>query len=206
MQVTTGGLWLASWSCSIGADRSPSSTQPSEQNRIRLAVMPCGGLGRDHLFRTHPQSPLPAGDPLRRTGLPYWPYDPALRFELELRPAPEAGRRLAVPGSDEDSTDMVLIGCVELPPPVDAVVDVWWLEQYAGGIFLPLRDGSAGTESYGGGRYALDTSKGADLGGGLDAPRRRSELPLSPLVPVRQSLVVSLGTARQHHQRRCHRW
>ena len=80
-------------------------------------------VGRDHLFRTHPQSPLPAGDPLRRTGVPYWPYDPALRFELALRPAPEAGRRLAVPGSDEDSTAMVLIGCVELPPPADAVVD-----------------------------------------------------------------------------------
>ena len=42
------------------------------------------------------------------------------------------------------------------------------LEQYAGGIFLPLRDGSAGTESYGGGRYLLDTSKGSDLGGDQD--------------------------------------
>ena len=36
--------------------------------------------------------------------------------------------------------------------------------QYGGGIFLPLRDGTAGTESYGGGRYLLDTAKGADLG------------------------------------------
>ena len=122
--------------------------------------------GRDHLFRTHPQSPLKADDPLRRTGLAYWPYDAALRFELELRPAAEVGRRLAVPGgSEQDSTTMVLIGSVELPPPVPATVHVWWLDQYAGGIFLPLRDGSSGTESYGGGRYALDTSKGADLGG-----------------------------------------
>jgi uncharacterized protein len=61
-----------------------------------------------------------------------------------------------------------LIGCVQLPPPFDAAVDVWWLDQYAGGIFLPLRDGTAGSESYGGGRYALDTSKGADLGGNFD--------------------------------------
>jgi uncharacterized protein (DUF1684 family) len=45
-----------------------------------------------------------------------------------------------------------------------AELDVWWLEQYGGGIFLPLRDGTAGTESYGGGRYLLDTAKGADLG------------------------------------------
>jgi len=54
---------------------------------------------------------------------------------------------------------------VELPPPLAAAVDVWWLRQYAGGLFLPLRDGTAGTGSYGGGRYLLDTAKGADLGG-----------------------------------------
>jgi len=124
--------------------------------------------GRDRLFRSHPQSPLSVDDPLRETGLPYWPYDPAMRFELELQSAPEAGRRLGVPGGEQDSTTMVLIGCIQLPPPLDATVDVWWLDQYAGGIFLPLRDGTAGRESYGGGGYLLDTSKGADLGGDLD--------------------------------------
>ena len=45
---------------------------------------------RDALFRNHPQSPLPPGDPLRETGLPYWPYDPSLRCELPLRPAEPA--------------------------------------------------------------------------------------------------------------------
>jgi uncharacterized protein (DUF1684 family) len=44
-------------------------------------------------------------------------------------------------------------------------LDVWWLGGYGGGVFLPLRDGSAGTTTYGGGRYLLDTIKGADLGG-----------------------------------------
>jgi uncharacterized protein len=119
--------------------------------------------GRDELFRSHPQSPLPAGDPLRVTGLPYWPYDPELRFEVPLRPA---GREasLSVPASD-GTLPMVLIGRVHLPAPVDAPLDVWWLRQYAGGLFLPLRDGTAGRSSYGGGRYALDTAKGADLGG-----------------------------------------
>ena len=43
--------------------------------------------GRDELFRTHPQSALPADDPLRDTGLPYWPYDPAWRFTVPLQPA-----------------------------------------------------------------------------------------------------------------------
>lgn len=121
--------------------------------------------GRDELFRAHPQSPLAPGDPLRATGLPYWPYDPELRFELPLIPA--AGpAQLSVPAGADSATPMRLIGQVALPAPLDASLDVWWLEQYAGGVFRPLRDGTAGDSSYGGGRYALDTAKGADLGGG----------------------------------------
>ena len=34
----------------------------------------------------------------------------------------------------------------------------------AGGAFLPFADKTSGVESYGGGRYLLDTIKGADLG------------------------------------------
>jgi uncharacterized protein (DUF1684 family) len=119
--------------------------------------------GRDELFRSHPQSPLPPGDPLRTSGLPYWPYDPALRFELPLLP-PDGELSLSVPASD-GLIPLARIGHVRLPPPLDAVIDVWWLRQYAGGLFLPLRDGTAGRSSYGGGRYILDTAKGADLGG-----------------------------------------
>ncbi len=118
--------------------------------------------GRDELFRSHPQSPLLPGDPLRATGLPYWPYDPALRFELPLLPAAEPAS-LSMPGTG-GAIPLERAGQVRLPPPLDAVIDVWWLREYAGGLFLPLRDGSAGRSSYGGGRYALDTAKGADLG------------------------------------------
>jgi uncharacterized protein (DUF1684 family) len=119
--------------------------------------------GRDELFTSHPQSPLPPGDPLRATGVPYWPYDRRLRFEVPVRPTgPQA--TLSLPTSD-GATPMTRIGQVDLPAPVDVTVDVWWLRQYAGGLFLPLRDGTAGRSSYGGGRYALDTAKGADLGG-----------------------------------------
>ena len=90
--------------------------------------------GRDDLFRSHPQSPLPPGDPLRKTGLPYWPYDPGLRFEVPLLPAGRA-MSLSIPTSD-GVTPMACIGCVQLPPPLEAVIDVWWLRQYAGGLFL----------------------------------------------------------------------
>ena len=120
---------------------------------------------RGELFLSHPQSPLPPGDPLRTAGLPYWPYDAGLRFELPLLPAgPEES--VSVPASSDGAIPLARIGRVRLPAPLDAVIDVWWLRQYAGGLFLPLRDGTAGDSSYGGGRYVLDTAKGADLGGG----------------------------------------
>lgn len=41
---------------------------------------------------------------------------------------------------------------------------VYWFTDYAGGIFMPFRDATNGTETYGGGRYLWDSAKGADLG------------------------------------------
>lgn len=117
---------------------------------------------RDELFRDHPSSPLAAEDPLRDSGLPYWPYDARWRYELKLEPTTSA-TRLSVKTSPEETTHLRQLGWVELPAPVEATIDVWWFDQYGGGLFLPLRDGTAGKASYGGGRYLLDTAKGADL-------------------------------------------
>ncbi len=42
---------------------------------------------RERLFKTHPQSPVPAADrPTFRAR--HWPYAPALRFEVVLEPEP----------------------------------------------------------------------------------------------------------------------
>jgi hypothetical protein len=43
-------------------------------------------------------------------------------------------------------------------------LDLFWLDAYGGGLFVPFADATAPGESYGAGRYALDTIKGADLG------------------------------------------
>ncbi len=118
---------------------------------------------RDRLFRDHPQSPLGPGDPMRSTGLPYWPYDPRLRFSLPLAPVSEA-RSYAINTAEHEVTRVRQVGWVELPDPVAGRLAVWWLEQYGGGLFVPFRDGTAGTSTYGAGRYLLDTAKGADLG------------------------------------------
>ena len=91
-----------------------------------------------------------------------WPYDPALRSTSPLLAAPPAD--LELDGGADGPVRMTRVGVVRLPLSGDPTVDVWRLEQYAGGLFLPLRDGTAGSGSYGAGRYLLDTAKGADLG------------------------------------------
>src|SRR4051812_14259754 len=119
---------------------------------------------RDALLRSHPQSPLKPDDPMRSTGVPVWPYDPSLRWDLELEPVEEAELRL-VDSANDGQIRMRLVGRLSLPDPVGGTLDAWWLEQYGGGLFVPLKDGTAGTSSYGAGRYLLDSAKGADLGG-----------------------------------------
>lgn len=159
----TGELELAGWrrevSALYGAVRAEGDPERAHK-RWRE--------GRDELFRTHPQSPLSEGHPLRESGLPYWPYDPRLRFELEIE-RPPAPTEISLPSGADGDTTMRLVGRVSLPAPLDATLDAWWLHQYAGGLFLPVRDGTAGNASYGGGRYLLDTAKGADLGGSATA-------------------------------------
>ncbi len=117
--------------------------------------------GRDELFAGHPDSPLDAAARAAFRGLPFVDYDPALRFEVEVAAA--APQRLELPTADDGVVPLDRIGTVGLGEL--GRLDVWWLGGYGGGVFLPLRDGTAGRTTYGGGRYLLDTVKGADLGG-----------------------------------------
>lgn len=139
----------------------------------RAAADPADGqalwrAGRDRLFREHAQSPLGPADPLRASGLPYWPYDPRWRFSVAVLPA-RAASSYEIQTAPGELTRIRQIGWVELPDPVGGRLAVWWLAQYGGGLFLPFRDTTAGSSSYGAGRYLLDTAKGADLG--LDGER-----------------------------------
>jgi hypothetical protein len=118
---------------------------------------------RDRLFREHSQSPLAVDDPLRETGVPYWPYDPRLRFSVPVLRAARPARR-SLPTEGEEVTELRQVGWVELPEALGPRLALWWLAQYGGGLFVPFRDQTAGSESYGAGRYLLDTVKGADLG------------------------------------------
>ncbi len=50
----------------------------------------------------------------------------------------------------------------------------YWVAGYAGGLFVPFADATSGAESYGGGRYALDTAKGNPCAGRGDRPLNSS--------------------------------
>jgi len=159
----TAGLELTDWRRRVAElyARMRATADPVQGHAVWRA-------GRDELFRTHPQSPLGPDDSLRSTGLPYAPYDPALRFTLPLLAATDPERRAEIDTGADGVTTLAPMGRVELPEPLGGSLDVWWLEQYGGGLFLPLRDATSGRTTYGGGRYLLDTAKGADLGGTAD--------------------------------------
>jgi uncharacterized protein len=58
------------------------------------------------------------------------------------------------------------VGSLEVPLPGGSRrLALFWLPEYSGGLFLAFRDATNGRETYGGGRYLLDTAKGSDLGG-----------------------------------------
>jgi uncharacterized protein (DUF1684 family) len=109
---------------------------------------------RNELFRTHSQSPRPGFNALN-----YFPYDPAWRFLADVVPAPSESRQIAGSGTEPVAFTrfaFARFGGHEL--------ELFWLEAYGGGLFLPFRDATSGGETYDAGRYLLDTVKGADLG------------------------------------------
>jgi uncharacterized protein len=118
---------------------------------------------RDELFRMHPQTPLPEGARASFDGLDYFPYDPALRVVAAVEPADAEAREIA--GSAGSS--MLFRRFARARFELDGepcTLELYWLEAYGGGVFLPFGDATAGSETYGGGRYLLDTVKGSDLG------------------------------------------
>ncbi len=119
--------------------------------------------GRDDLFRKHPQSPLPEAERRDFTGLQYFDYEPQLRVLAEVRAAEPEPRQIGASGGQSVlfrrfATASFTLDSQELS------LDLHWLEGYGGGIFVAFADATSGSETYGGGRYVLDSVKGADLG------------------------------------------
>ena len=118
---------------------------------------------RDELFRSHPQSPLPAESRVSFDGLEYWPYDPQARVLAVLEDFDATPEPVETSGTEPILFRPFARAIFELGDE-RLSLEVAWLAAYGGGVFLCFRDATSGRDSYGGGRYLLDTVKGADLG------------------------------------------
>jgi uncharacterized protein len=133
---------------------------------------------REDLFRNHPQSPVPE-EQRASFRAAHWPYDPRYRLEATVtdvpptQPEPTAGASplgglaLNLPISTGGEQSFTRIGYLEVMlPEGKRSLGVYWMAGYAGGLFLPFRDATNGSATYGAGRYLLDSAKSADLGAG----------------------------------------
>jgi uncharacterized protein len=168
--------------------------------------------GRDDLFATHPASPLP---PERRTGfagLPVAPYDDRYRAEVTIEPAEDGPDAFDATTGTDGVVPFRRLGRVRFSVPGgEAALHVWRLASYAGGLFLPVRDATSGGTTFGGGRYVLDTVKGADLGPGAADGTVVVDLNFAynpscayepswacPLAPLGNTTAVPLPVGEQH--------
>ncbi len=122
---------------------------------------------REQLFREHPQSPVPLAD-RNDFAARHFDHDPTLRFHAVVEPAPALPAdepKLALPNSGHDTLSFARIGRVRLPfADGERQLSVFWIAGYGGGLFIPFRDATNGSSTYGAGRYLVDGAKGADLG------------------------------------------
>jgi uncharacterized protein (DUF1684 family) len=115
---------------------------------------------RAELFAHHPQTPLDAGAELPE----YFDYDPALRFAVKLT-SPATDQPMYMPaGNDGDVKLLPFAETDGLRAKLGGELTLYWVTGYGGGVFLPFIDATSGPETYGGGRYLLDTIKSADHG------------------------------------------
>ena len=118
---------------------------------------------RARLFREHPQTPVPPEERPGYTGPHLYDYDPEWCLTAAVEPVEPA--RLEIVTSNVESMAFSRFAVARFAHARDDLaLELYWLEGYGGGLFVPFADATSGGETYGAGRYLLDTVKGADLG------------------------------------------
>lgn len=152
-----GAITLLDWRRKVAAMYADVRAEPDPE-----AAHQAWQVTRNELLAKHPESPVPLAERAAFTGVPVAPYDARLRFVARLDTDVEPVRIEVRTGTD-GLVPFERAGLVHLPGVGN--LDVWWLASYGGGIFVPIRDTRTDGATYPGGRYIIDTVKGADLGG-----------------------------------------
>ncbi len=132
----------------------------------RLPDVAAFRAARDELYRTHPQSPIPPDQRGSFRGLRYFPDDAAYRVRARLLPAAPGEVEIDT-GGEDGVVRYRRAGRLRFQlPGGEAELTLYRMLGYGGGLFLPFRDATSGPETYGGGRYLVDSVK-MTLGGAL---------------------------------------
>lgn len=117
---------------------------------------------RDELFRTHPQSPIEPDERAAFKGLRYFPYDASYRVQARFAAA-DGSELLIDTGGEDGAVRYRRAGHLDFRLQNEPCrLTVLSLVQYAGGLFVPFRDTTSRHETYGAGRYLVDTAKDTD--------------------------------------------
>ena len=119
---------------------------------------------KNDLLRQHPQSPLDNESRRNFRGLDYFPYNPVFRTKGTIRmDIDRVGEKMDL--ARDGLLHYTKVGVVDFKiEDQKASLNIYWINGYGGGIFLPFQDATSGVETYDGGRYLYDTIKGVDLG------------------------------------------
>ena len=117
---------------------------------------------RDELFMTNSQSPIEPEERRQFLGLRYFTDDPAYRVKARMEDGPGDELVIETGGADGAVRYRRAGRLVFELDGERCELTVLSLHQYAGGLFVPFKDATSGHETYGGGRYLLDTAKGTD--------------------------------------------
>jgi uncharacterized protein (DUF1684 family) len=128
-------------------EKAPLAGDPVIQERLE----------KDRAFKTSPNSPIPVKDRMQFGGLRYYPFDPALRFMVKLSryPRPE---RIRLGTNTGELREALKYGYFDFeiggrPCRLQVFRTEDSPEQGVPYLFIPFRDSTSGSETYGAGRY-----------------------------------------------------
>jgi uncharacterized protein len=118
---------------------------------------------KDELFAKHAQSALDQEQKQKFQGLRYFPYNPAMCVMADIEKDVEP-LQVFVATNAQETMIMTTVARLHFTlEGAEVVLSLYWLNIYGGGLFLPFRDTTSPSQSYGGGRYLFDTIKGSDF-------------------------------------------
>jgi len=107
---------------------------------------------KDAFFRTDPMSPVPPGERQSFAGLAY--YEPAAALSFDVIPEPfDEIEPVVLQTSDGDTRAYDRWAHLTFEVDGRSVGLTVYRDPDTGGLFLPFRDATSGTETYGAGRY-----------------------------------------------------